>query len=575
MRYGDNIWGKRVVRTLTLGAWLMLGAGCVLPGEFDALDDQCDPPFFDSPTRDEFCSGSIEGRQVTRSDELGTGSQPLVQAQGRFISIVSQDILSKNVTVQILEEDVAGLGYTQVVSKSFTPRDERTLTGFTLLGNLGAGGDVDDAKLALIYDQFDLRFEDVGERGEGEGEEPVGDEPPGGSEPGDGEPGEGEPGDEPPGDGEPDPMDPEGGEDPPNEGGDGDTGSEMMEPQDDGVEEQDGGDEETSVPGGDASVIEVSESLFSGAEQEILRDGCPVDSQGRALQLVDMAAMSSSERPDNSYLIVAVRCAMLVYGQRRGQPEPILLESISLRAQGVEVDRRQDRLYLAAGYNGLYVRSLSDYEAALDARMTELFDQEGFGDATDAPETTEGEDNDVDADESSAEPGARAFDEGKDFTVTDPGRDAVLNASEVAFAADRVFFINSPVFGTDRDEDKAVYLVAGELNESGLLERRYSLKLDDFDEESPVQPEWQLVGLQDTLVAVLKTLEGSDPVTGEPFAANTITIYDNPPGQPPIRVAKIDLLNRASAIEFKDGELWVIHDDFISAYKVTISGEHL
>lgn len=557
---------------MTLGAWLVLGAGCVLPGEFDTLSDQCDPPFFDSPTRDEFCSGSIEARQVTQADGFNTAAQPLVQVQGRFISVLNQDVLTNSIDVQILEEDELGLGYNEVVSRSFDTVGAKTLTGFALMGNLEEVEDVDDAKLALIYDRRDLQFVDVVEEGDflgdldGEGGDPE-------SAPEDPEEGDGDPM-EPPIEGEEEMPEP--GEDDPNDG-EGDPGGPPNEGDEEMPEGVDGGDE-VQDSGFDESELDVSSALLTGVQQEQLKEGCTPDDEGKFLRLVDLASLSSDKRPDNSYLIVAVRCAMLIYGQRRGQPRPIELGRIVLRAQGVEVDRSRDRLYLATGFDGLYVRSLSDLEADLDAQMAELYDlpaaDSGDDDEASLPSDAPEEPLDTDEQGNEGEAAGPRLEEGEDFTISDPGRDAVLNAAEVAFAAERVFFINAPVSGTDREEDNAYYLVAGELNDDGLLERRYSLKLEERDEEAPIQPQWQLVGLQDTLVAVLKTLEGVDAVSGDAFSANTITIYDAPPGQPPVRVAKIDLLNRANAIDFKDGELWVFHNDFISAYKVGISGDH-
>ncbi len=483
---------KKVEMAAKVGAAVLLGgallSGCVLPGEFDAVSNECDSPRFDVETRDAFCSGSLESRVVHEEVGFSSGSQPLVQAQGDFISMILPFERGGGVTLRVMETRNGGESYEEVLNTDVRLSATGTLTSFALLGLGAEGFDPSAATLALVYGRESLRFARVGQ-GASDGVDDV--------------------------------------------------------PQE-----------------GDAGFDEDVEVLTGEARSQFGGEGCEPDEEGRQFPLTDVAALSSKNEPGNNFLMVAARCAMVVYAQREGGL-PFLVNQYPIKAQDIELDRQGDRMFVASGLDGLQIRTLSTFEAQLDAI---------FGDALARGE----QESDQPGDPDDLAPSAESFTplvNGVDgFVNVDPSIQALTNVTQVAYTGKKVFFINSPV-DTGRPSDLLTYLVSGDLTEGGLLESRRSVPIAQEDLLPESEFQWSLVGLGDSLVAVLGNR--TDLSTGQPATSSQLKLYDAPADKTPSFIMDLPLTGSVNSIQLKDGELWAFQRDIIAGYTIKVGGNPL
>jgi hypothetical protein len=159
------------------------------------------------------------------------------------------------------------------------------------------------------------------------------------------------------------------------------------------------------------------------------------------------------------------------------------------------------------------------------------------------------------------------------FYADDPAKTASLRVTKVSFAADgRVFYINEPKPDATRDEDKLTYLVSGRLDANGVLQERASTRLTSLNEDGTVDSfEWQLVGLRDSLVAILGNRQDAQGNTEN----GQIILFDAPPGVEPQKLLTLPTSGRIDSIMREGDQLWVVQPTEITAFDIQVGGNHL
>jgi hypothetical protein len=201
-----------------------------------------------------------------------------------------------------------------------------------------------------------------------------------------------------------------------------------------------------------------------------------------------VSAFDSQTIARRRYLMVAAGCAMSIFGydpELSADGEPLLMLQYPLQARDIDIDRAQDRFYLASGTDGLLVRTLSRLEAELDQQLSFATDESSPVGCAEGGDCGGGDNNnDGNGDPiPPREPGA--------FTpeVGDVGDDiaalAATNVAHVTFTRDRrIFYINtprpedipaSPTPSDATEEDLTSYLVSVTLDANGVVEERFSV----------------------------------------------------------------------------------------------------
>ena len=310
------------------------------------------------------------------------------------------------------------------------------------------------------------------------------------------------------------------------------------------------------------------ERLLQGADgswvDPSIEDGCSTNAGGER-EFADLAAFTPTQNTGDSrqYVVIAARCAMVVYGYEPNLLPPTQLVQLPTEAIDIEIDQNHERLLIASGLNGLKIRDLKDFEDTLDGHFINAITVMG-AEAVGAPDNGTGGDDPSDF-RNSFSPG---FDPGA-FAEVDPSLNAVLNVTQVGFSDDRVFFISEPTIRED-EYSSLTYLVSGRLSADGAFEEKTSVPVanDDLEQE---QVEWQLVSLKDTFFAVLRNVSRQTDA-GQLGSQSQLKLFDAPLGQKPEEVFTIPTTTQVSTILEEEGELWVVQPDSIFAYDFNISG---
>jgi hypothetical protein len=566
---------------------LMGAAACTSPGEFEALDNSCvddgNVARFDAPTRDEFCSGRVQTRLVHRLDtnQLGApGKASFVEFQDPYIIWAEQEPNASTAKVRVFKTDTgllfdfiqeyevrldSGSSLTAMSSTSIVEQDgfEENAQGFIAL--------VTDSRRVLVRN-MDLSGDILGEieppaeSGGDRTQEDMGSE---GSEGSEGSSGGGT--------------------------GDGETQPEEI-PSDE--------DSATPTPPSDGVWLSDSQRQAFNESQAALppEERCISDrTTDDPFRISAVASLKSPSGPQRRYMIFSAGCLLSVMAvePRVSQYNNTMAPFATFLAQArdVRVDEAQDRFYMAAGEDGLVVRSLSGFVSELDHEMEKLIppDPPEFGEQAGnnggnnaAPAGCDGQEPCASADPNCEDCGDSGdtrdlepqgaftpdqYDLDDKFYADDPAKTASLRVTKVSFAADgRVFYINEPKPDATRDEDKLTYLVSGRLDANGVLQERASTRLTSLNEDGTVDSfEWQLVGLRDSLVAILGNRQDAQGNTEN----GQIILFDAPPGVEPEKLLTLPTSGRIDSIMREGDQLWVVQPTEITAFDIQVGGNHL
>lgn len=564
-------------------AFLMGATACTSPGEFEALDNTCaadgNVARFDAPTRDEFCSGRVQTRLVHRldTDQLGaTGKTSFVEFQDPYIVWAEQEPNSPTAKVRVFKTET-GLLFDFVQEYTVNLDAGSTLTAMSSTSIVGQDGFEENAQgfLALVTDARQVLVRDMNlntdllneieqpaeSGGDGEGDrtqEEMGSEGSSGSEGGGGVP------EEPPigGDDAPTPL-----------------------PPSDGVWLSDS----------QRQAFEQSQAALPPEERCISNPA-----KNDPFQISAVASLKSPSGPQRRYMIFSAGCLLSVMAVEPKVPQYQTMAPFATflaQARDVRVDEVQDRFYMAAGEDGLVVRRLSDFVSELDHEMEKLIpvtppefngDSSNNGGNNSSPVGCGGQEPCASADPECADCNDAGGEEDRDvqgaftpdqydlddkFYADDPAKTASLRVTKVSFAADgRVFYINEPKPDATRDEDKLTYLVSGRLDANGVLQERASTRLTSLNEDGTVDSfEWQLVGLRDSLVAILGNRQDAQGNTEN----GQIILFDAPPGVEPQKLLTLPTSGRIDSIMREGDQLWVVQPTEITAFDIQVGGNHL
>jgi len=158
--------------TFRLPTWLslvtlvtVLAAGCVAPGEFDAVTQDCDGQRFDVPTRDRYCSGHWDKRRVAMEAFSGNAAGPaLVKSNGKWLTTLEPEG-NGQLRVRFHEEQPGGdiisdRLWDQEVTLGSTVSGQ--VTSVAVLGLYDAIPTPTDATLAVVHETQTLSFLDLG-----------------------------------------------------------------------------------------------------------------------------------------------------------------------------------------------------------------------------------------------------------------------------------------------------------------------------------------------------------------------------------------------------------------------------
>ena len=300
--------------------------------------------------------------------------------------------------------------------------------------------------------------------------------------------------------------------------------------------------------------------------------GCEATGENPFL-LTDMAAMDSSTIRDRRYLMVAARCALVVYAQHEDRgltPEPFVLAQYRIQAHDIEIDRVHDKMYIASGLDGLQVRSLRAFEQELDGLLDAAY---GFAiESEPGAANNGGAENPDDLNNNPPRDGLVFTPEqlpAGDHYINDPVKRVSINVVGVSFSQDRIFYLNGPT--TDAGADGGTYLVSGVLTDDGVLVDRQSIQI--AGPAGDKRFEWGLVGLGDSMAMVL----GNEytQVGDREAVTSRLVLFDAPRGQSAVPVHEIGVTTRVSAIAPLDGELLIVQPDRLTAYDIELTGSHL
>lgn len=296
--------------------------------------------------------------------------------------------------------------------------------------------------------------------------------------------------------------------------------------------------------------------------------GCDA-SAGDGFVLTDMAAMDSSRIQDRRYLMVAARCALVVYAQhedREMAESPFVLAQYQIQAHDIEIDRTNDKMYIASGLDGLQVRSLSAFERELDAMLDTAYSNAYAGEGSVPPN---GEPDDPDR----VDDGSLVFTPdvlpAGDHYVNDPVKSVSINVVGVSFSDNRIFYLNGPT--SDTGSNGGTYLVSGVLSDDGVLMDRQSIQI--AGPAGDRRFEWGLVGLGGSMAMVLGN--EYEQVGDREAVTSRLVLFDSPRGKAAVPVHELGVTSRVSAIGTDGTELLVVQPDRLTAYDITLTGEHL
>lgn len=573
----------RLWTLLAAAAFLMGATACTSPGEFEALDNSCaddgNIARFDAPTRDEFCSGRVQTRLVHRLDtnQLGApGKASFVDFQDPYIVWAEQEPNSSTAKIRVFKTDTGLLfDFVQEYEVHLDSGSSLTAMSSTSIVGVNDADDYAQGFVALVTNSrqvlvrnMDLTVADLTEvlppAASGGGERT--DEDTGeGSEGTDSEDGTG---------GEPQP------DEPPVGGADGP----LPPTSQDGVWLSDSQRE----------AFEQSQAMLP-PEERCISDRTNND----PFQINAVASLKSPSGPQRRYMIFSAGCLLSVMAVEPKVPQYNTMAPFATflaQARDVRVDETQDRFYMAAGEDGLVVRNLSDFVSELDHEMEKLIpvDPPEFGDTSNGsnnggfPVGCDGQDPCANADPECEDCDGAGGEESRDdqgaftpdqydlddkFYADDPAKTASLRVTKVSFAADgRVFYINEPKPDATRDEDKLTYLVSGRLDANGVLQERASTRLTSLNEDGTVDSfEWQLVGLRDSLVAILGNRQDAQGNTEN----GQIILFDAPPSVEPQKLLTLPTSGRIDSIMREGEQLWVVQPTEITAFDIQLGGNHL
>ena len=472
----------------------MVAPACVLPGEFDDVDQSCPAPSFDAPTRDAFCSGTVERtRFVQGSAELVTfedadDTDPFVQIIGdRFMTSVRP--VSQGLAVKVLERtDDEGVVPRLVERIDIPDLDERNITSVATMSVEDAGSGI-TASLAVVLNEETLTFLRVSDI----------DDQPGSAE-------------------APEPA---------IDGDGGDDGDVFL-------------DDQPTLP----AVAPYHRRQVYETISDELKARCAEDD----FRFKDVAAVRSGNR---NFVMVAAGCGVIAYPENPTAYRPVF--EAQQDALSIAVDNDNRRLFVASGKGGLKVRAIDEITDNLpDDNRGAAFDASGGGDG--APEGGESPDYEY------------WFDLGEWGDAADPIDGVAVNVTQVSFADNRVFYLNQA--SGDDGLDAVTFLVSGRLNSERQLEERTSraFPYNDFAlARDGIAVSYQLVSLEDTMLAVLR--QSDDGV-------REVTVFDAPENHrpTPVYLPELDDAHEIIKIDQRGDELWVVYNDHVEAFRITVGG---
>jgi len=489
--------------------------GCVAPGEFDAVTQDCDGQRFDAPTRDDFCSGSW--KRTTMALDVEGAPLEGVRAIHVFSPSAGSAYGERLVAVSTVRR--GGQGRVELYGGADTGDDGLPSPRLLRTMILPDGDDPqgDDQQLAILGGVV---------QADGSGTEPI-------------------------------------------------ISSALLE----------GGSlrfvEGLAEPGAGGqgfgrafsqSISDPVQAIAAGAgtSRACSNGGGP---DGTGLAFASVHALQTDEARDRRLGLVAMRCGLAVYGMGAALDSAQVLMELPLSAVDINVDGEGDRLYVAAGADGLKVRSLSSFKRQVFDQYDAIWPEGGEVETdTWAPEcgTPDCANGGVlgDAPGGAREVPEPLFDHDPGLQASDPGEFAHINVTRVGFSGDRVMYVNGAI-GAGGD-DGATLLVAGRLTAANTLAERTTVKVADDDTAVGVV-HWSLEPVGASHFAVYRQVTGSD---GAPDGERSwLAIYDAPDGQQPTRVFDLPIDAPPVSIASLDGDLYVAYSDRIDIYRITIAGE--